>query len=65
MSFSYSFRYSFFEMNKFLTSKKAVLVFRSKLDVSENKYTCALILKRVNIIHIWKQIEFLFVDITS
>ena len=40
--FSYSFRYSFLEM----TSKIAILVFRSKLDVNKNKYT--LILKSVN-----------------
>ena len=49
---SVRFSYSFSEMNKFMTSKIVVRVFRSKLDVSENRYT--LILKSVNIIRGWK-----------
>ena len=38
-----------------MTSKIAVLVFKSKLDVSKNIYT--LLLKSVNIIQIWKLIR--------
>ena len=34
-----------------MTIKIAVLLFRSKRDVSENKYT--LLLKRMNVIQIW------------
>ena len=41
-------------MNKFMTSTIAVLVFISKLDVSEKRYT--LILKIMNTIQIWKYI---------
>ena len=37
--FSYSFIYSFLEMNKFMKSKIAGHVFRRKLGLSENTYT--------------------------
>ena len=36
--FSYSFRYSILEMNKFMAIKIAVIVLRSKVDGNENKY---------------------------
>ena len=48
--------YSFLEMNKLMASKIAVLVFRSKFDVSENY--CTLILKSVNIIQFMKSLGY-------